>query len=91
MVSATASTPWGCPSQPTATTVCPAACAAWTASRAPGSGCAHSPAAQPGRPTDHLAGADEDLIPRWAEIGRERAELAGRPPFSRPGRIPRRP
>ena len=28
------------------------------------------------------AGADEDLIPRWTEVGRERAEQAGRPPFS---------
>jgi hypothetical protein len=38
-----------------------------------------------------MAGADEDLIPRWTEVGRERAEQAGRPPFSRPGRMPRRP
>lgn len=38
-----------------------------------------------------LAGADEDLIPRWAVIGRERAEQAGRSPFSRPGRTPWRP
>jgi hypothetical protein len=29
-----------------------------------------------------LADADEDLIPQWAEIGRERAEAAQRPPFS---------
>jgi len=36
-----------------------------------------------------LADADESLIPRWAEVGRERAELAGKPPFSRPGRAPR--
>jgi hypothetical protein len=38
-----------------------------------------------------LADADEDLIPRWISVGRERAEQAGRPPFSRPGRSPRRP
>jgi hypothetical protein len=39
-----------------------------------------------------LAEADEDLIPGWAEIGRERAELAGKPPFSWPAwRPPRRP
>jgi hypothetical protein len=31
-----------------------------------------------------LAGADEDLIPQWIEIGRERAEEAGRSPFSQP-------
>jgi len=37
------------------------------------------------------AGADQDLIPRWVTVGRERAEFAGRPPFSRPGRAPRRP
>jgi hypothetical protein len=36
-----------------------------------------------------LAGADEDLIPQWTEVGRERAEKAGKPPFSRPGRAPR--
>jgi hypothetical protein len=36
------------------------------------------------------AGADQDLIPRWVTVGRERAEFAGRPPFSRPGRAPRR-
>ena len=35
-----------------------------------------------------LAGADEGLIPRWAEIGRERAKLTGRPPFSQPVRRP---
>jgi hypothetical protein len=32
-----------------------------------------------------LAGAEEDLIPRWAEVGREPARLAGKPPFSQPG------
>jgi hypothetical protein len=32
-----------------------------------------------------LAGADEDLIPQSVQIGRERAEQAGKPPFSRPG------
>ena len=37
------------------------------------------------------AGADKSLIPRWIEAGRERAEQAGRPLFSRPGRTPRRP
>ena len=37
------------------------------------------------------AGADQGLIPRWVKVGRERAELPGRPPFSRPGRPPRRP
>jgi hypothetical protein len=37
-----------------------------------------------------LAGADEDLIPGWVEIGRERAEQASRAPFSRPGHAPRR-
>ena len=37
-----------------------------------------------------LAGADEDLIPRWVEEGRRRAEAARLPPFSRPGRAPRR-
>ena len=29
-----------------------------------------------------LAGADETLIPRWIEVGRDRAEAAKRPPFS---------
>ncbi len=38
-----------------------------------------------------MAGADEALIPRWAEVGRRRAEMAGRPPFSQPGRTPQRP
>jgi hypothetical protein len=38
-----------------------------------------------------LAGADEDLIPRWVEIGRERADLAGKPPFSQRRRTPRKP
>ena len=38
-----------------------------------------------------LAGADEALISRWVEVGRERAEQAGKAPFSRPGRAPRRP
>jgi len=39
-----------------------------------------------------LAGADEGLIPRWAEVGCERARLTGRPPFSQPvRRPPRRP
>jgi hypothetical protein len=38
-----------------------------------------------------LAGADEDAIPKWIEEGRRRAEAASLPPFSRPGRIPRRP
>jgi len=37
-----------------------------------------------------LAGADESLIPRWTEEGRRRAEAARAPPFSRPGRAPRR-
>jgi hypothetical protein len=37
-----------------------------------------------------LAGADEDLIPRWVEEGRRRAEAAGLPPFSRPGHTPPR-
>jgi hypothetical protein len=37
------------------------------------------------------AGADESLIPRWTDIGRQRAEMAGKPPFSQPGqRSPRR-
>jgi hypothetical protein len=35
-----------------------------------------------------LAGADDGLIPRWAEIGRERAERNGRPPFSQSVRRP---
>jgi hypothetical protein len=37
------------------------------------------------------AGADEALIPRWTQIGRERAEQASVPPFSRPGHAPWRP
>jgi hypothetical protein len=37
------------------------------------------------------AGADESLIPQWIEEGRRRAELRRHPPFSRPGRTPRRP
>ena len=37
------------------------------------------------------AGADESLIPQWTEEGRCRAEAAQHPPFSRPGRAPRRP
>lgn len=36
-----------------------------------------------------MAGADEDLIPQWTQTGRERAEQAGRPPFSQPPRITR--
>jgi hypothetical protein len=38
-----------------------------------------------------MAGADESLIPRWVEVGRERAEAAQRSPFSRPGRALRPP
>jgi hypothetical protein len=38
-----------------------------------------------------MAGADEALIPQWIEQGRRRAEAAQLPPFSRPGRSPRRP
>jgi hypothetical protein len=38
-----------------------------------------------------MAGADEALIPQWIEEGRRRAEAAKLPPFSRPGRAPRRP
>ena len=37
-----------------------------------------------------LAGADESLIPEWIEEGRRRAEAARLPPFSQPGRSPRR-
>lgn len=37
------------------------------------------------------AGADESLIAQWVEEGRRRAEAARHPPFSRPGRTPRRP
>jgi hypothetical protein len=38
-----------------------------------------------------LAGADEALIPGWIEEGKRRAEAAQLPPFSQPGRTPRRP
>jgi hypothetical protein len=38
-----------------------------------------------------MAGADEALIPQWIQEGRRRAEAAKLPPFSRPGRPPRRP
>jgi hypothetical protein len=38
-----------------------------------------------------MAGADEALIPQWIQEGRRRAEAAQLPPFSRPGRPPRRP
>jgi hypothetical protein len=38
-----------------------------------------------------MAGADEALIPQWTGEGRRRAEAAKLPPFSRPGRAPRRP
>jgi hypothetical protein len=27
------------------------------------------------------AGADQDLVPRWTEVGRQRAAAAARPPF----------
>jgi hypothetical protein len=37
------------------------------------------------------AGADVDRVARWTEEGRRRAEAAEPPPFSRPGRPPRRP
>ena len=37
-----------------------------------------------------LAGADENAIPGWVEEGRRRAELRRHPPFSQPGRTPRR-
>ena len=33
-----------------------------------------------------LAGADEALIPQWAEEGRRRAEIRRMPPFSAPAR-----
>lgn len=36
------------------------------------------------------AGADESLIPQWIQEGRRRSEAARLPPFSRPGRSPRR-
>lgn len=39
-----------------------------------------------------MVGADEDLIPQWAEEGRRRAEAAKQPPFSEPSpRTQRRP
>jgi hypothetical protein len=38
-----------------------------------------------------MAGAGESLIPQWIQEGRRRAEAAKLPPFSRPGRAPRRP
>ena len=38
-----------------------------------------------------MAGADQALIPQWIQQGRRRAEAAKLPPFSRPGRPPRRP
>jgi hypothetical protein len=38
-----------------------------------------------------MAGADESLIPQWRQIGRERAAMAGRPPFSQPRRRTARP
>ena len=31
-----------------------------------------------------MAGADKSLIPQWRQAGRERAAMAGRPPFSQP-------
>jgi hypothetical protein len=31
-----------------------------------------------------MAGADQVLIPRWRQAGREQAETAGRAPFSQP-------
>ena len=37
------------------------------------------------------AGADESLIPQWAEEGRRRAENARRMPYSGRPRLPRRP
>ena len=37
-----------------------------------------------------LAGADESLIPQWTDEGRRRAETRRHPPFSQPGRTPRR-
>ena len=38
-----------------------------------------------------MAGADEALIPQWVQEGRRRAEASQLQPFSRPGRVPRRP
>jgi hypothetical protein len=38
-----------------------------------------------------MAGADEALIPQWIQEGCRRVEAATLPPFSRPGRRPRRP
>jgi hypothetical protein len=37
-----------------------------------------------------MAGADEALILQWIQEGRRRAGAAQLPPFSRPGRPPRR-
>jgi len=37
------------------------------------------------------AGADESLIEGWVQEGRRRVEARRLPPFSRPGRTPRRP
>jgi hypothetical protein len=37
-----------------------------------------------------LAGADESLIPAWVEEGPRRAGERRMPPFSQPGRAPRR-
>jgi hypothetical protein len=37
-----------------------------------------------------LAGADESLIPEWIDEGRRRAKTARLPPFSQPGKSPRR-
>ena len=36
------------------------------------------------------AGADETLVPQWAEEGKRRAEARRMPPFSQPGRRPPR-
>jgi hypothetical protein len=38
-----------------------------------------------------MAGADQSLIPQWFQIGRERAAMAGGPPFSQPRRRKARP
>ena len=38
-----------------------------------------------------LAGAGEALIPGWIDEGKRRAEASRMPPFSQPGRTPRRP
>ena len=37
-----------------------------------------------------MAGADEALIPQWIDEDRRQAEVAKLPPFSRPGRAPRK-